>query len=64
MGSCQGQFCALRAAQMLPDPDVHSFINERWKGIYPVAWGEVLREAQLAQWMYKKSENQSRSHSS
>ena len=59
MGSCQGQLCALRAAQMLPEPDVRGFINERWKGIYPVAWGEAMREAQLAQWMYKTYQDKS-----
>ena len=58
MGSCQGQLCALRAAQMLPDPDLHGFIAERWKGIYPVAWGEAMREAQLAQWLYQNIDNQ------
>jgi len=53
MGTCQGQLCALRAAKMLPDPDLRGFVNERWKGVYPVAWGEAMREAQLAQWIYK-----------
>ena len=57
MGTCQGQLCALRAAKMLPDPDLRGFINERWKGVYPVAWGEAMREAQLAQWIYKRPEN-------
>ena len=52
MGTCQGQLCAKRAAQLLSEPDLRGFMNERWKGIYPVAWGEALREAQLAQWLY------------
>lgn len=52
MGTCQGQLCAKRAAKLLSEPDLKGFMNERWKGIYPVAWGEALREAQLAQWLY------------
>lgn len=54
MGTCQGQLCARRAAGMLDSPDLEGFMRERWKGIYPVAWGDTLREAQLTQWIYKK----------
>lgn len=57
MGSCQGQLCALRAARMLEQPDIRAFVAERWRGVCPVAWGETLREAQLAQWIYKHPEN-------
>lgn len=53
MGTCQGQLCARRAAEMLEKPNTEKFIQERWKGVYPVAWGETLREAQLTQWLYK-----------
>jgi glycerol-3-phosphate dehydrogenase len=28
-------------------------MNERWKGMYPVAWGETLREGEFTQWIYK-----------
>ena len=62
MGTCQGQLCALRAAKMLPDPDLRGFLAERWKGVYPVAWGDAMREAQLAQWIYKRPENLPENH--
>jgi len=52
MGTCQGQLCARKAAGMLEKPDMGKFLQERWKGIYPVAWGDALREAQLTQWLY------------
>lgn len=54
MGTCQGQLCARKAARMLENPDIDGFMQERWKGIFPVAWGDTLREAQLTQWLYKK----------
>lgn len=33
--------------------DVASFIDERWRGVRPVAWGEGLVEAQFTQWLYE-----------
>ena len=29
-----------------------AFIEERWRGIVPVAWGETLREASFTEWVY------------
>ena len=29
-------------------------MNERWKGMYPVAWGETLREAEFTSWVYSE----------
>ena len=29
-------------------------MNERWKGMYPVAWGETLREAEFTAWVYSE----------
>ena len=61
MGTCQGELCACRAAGLLAHAhdctkkakaDLASFLNERWKGAYPVAWGEALREAEYTQWVY------------
>lgn len=61
MGTCQGQLCICRAAALLeahnPCAQRHldqiaSFVNERWKGIRPVAWGDALSEAQLTAWIY------------
>ena len=62
MGTCQGELCACRAAGLLAKAngcakksaeDLASFMNERWKGLYPVAWGETLCEAQFTSWIYE-----------
>ena len=62
MGTCQGELCACRAAGLLAKAngcarksaeDLSSFMNERWKGMYPVAWGETLCEAQFTSWIYE-----------
>lgn len=61
MGTCQGQLCACRAAGLLDKADhcaeraiadLCSFVNERWKGMYPVAWGETTSEIQFTSWLY------------
>ena len=63
MGTCQGELCACRAAGRLAKAngcaakakeDLKSFMRERWKGMYPVAWGETLREASYTQWVYSE----------
>ncbi len=62
MGTCQGGLCACRAAAILGNElgkrdealcDLASFVNERWKGMMPVAWGQTLVEAQFTSWMYE-----------
>ncbi|MBP3197413.1 MAG: anaerobic glycerol-3-phosphate dehydrogenase subunit A [Butyrivibrio sp.] len=62
MGTCQGELCALRAAGVMCQvnrdventyKDLLTFINERWKGMQPVAWGETLNEAQLIAEVYQ-----------
>ena len=62
MGTCQGELCACRAAGLMSSEhkyctsrakeDLSAFLNERWKGLYPVAWGEALRESEYTQWIY------------
>ena len=61
MGTCQGELCACRAAGMLADAhkctdrakgDLKNFVNERWKGMYPICWGDTLRESEYSQWIY------------
>ena len=61
MGTCQGELCACRAAGLLADAhkcteraknDLMNFVNERWKGMYPVCWGDTLRESEYSQWIY------------
>jgi glycerol-3-phosphate dehydrogenase len=51
----------MRAAGILADKmgdhteaikDVARFVEERWRGVRPVAWGESLVEAQFTQWFY------------
>lgn len=63
MGTCQGELCACRAAGLLGRAhgcteralhDLKSFMNERWKGMYPVAWGETLREVEFTEWVYSE----------
>lgn len=63
MGPCQGGFCAYRAAGILqeqknlPAQQVNQalldFLQERWKGMLPVLWGQNLRQAQLDQGIYQ-----------
>lgn len=63
MGTCQGELCACRASGLLGKrknmcskrvkEDLTFFLNERWKGIYPIAWGDSLREAQYSAWVYQ-----------
>ena len=62
MGTCQGELCACRAAGLLAKAngcaqksieDLATFMNERWKGMYPVAWGDTLAEAQFTSWIYE-----------
>ena len=63
MGTCQGELCALRAACLMgklrgdteqAKRDLKSFVNERWKGMYPVGWGDTLSEAQLNAEVYQQ----------
>lgn len=60
MGTCQGELCACRAAGLMANgctrkalEDLAVFMNERWKGMQPVAWGETLSEAQFTSWIYE-----------
>lgn len=62
MGTCQGKLCACRAASLLgrfdgnvekAQNDLAGFLDERWKGVKPVAWGSTLREAQLTATIYQ-----------
>ena len=63
MGPCQGELCAYRAAGLFNEyassPADESlkllkeFLEERWKGIKPVLWGDGLREIELTYWIYQ-----------
>jgi glycerol-3-phosphate dehydrogenase len=62
MGPCQGGFCTLRAAGMLHDllnPAIEKtnvalrdFLQERWKGLLPILWGQQLRQERLDELIY------------
>lgn len=63
MGTCQGELCAYRAASLFEEYGNLSgyesgqllvdFLEERWKGIKPIFWGDALREAEFSYWIYE-----------
>lgn len=63
MGPCQGELCAYRAAGLFhvfkkntPSESaglLKDFLEERWKGIKPVLWGDTLRESEFTYWIYE-----------
>ena len=61
MGTCQGELCACRAAGLLDEAndcskkakkDLQDFLGERWKGMFPVCWGDTMRENEYSEWVY------------
>lgn len=62
MGPCQGELCACRAAALLSRFEVISptqslnqlanFLDERWKGVQPIAWGDAMRESDFTRWIW------------
>jgi glycerol-3-phosphate dehydrogenase len=62
MGPCQGGFCTYRVAGIMHEHKKLSarrankalvdFLQERWKGITPVLWGQHLRQMQLDEGIY------------
>lgn len=62
MGTCQGELCACRAAGLLCESmeevgkakdDLANFLQERWKGMSPIAWGDTINEIQFTSWIYE-----------
>ena len=61
MGTCQANICACRASAIMSKrfgqvtalSDLENFVNERWKGMRPVAWGQTLAEANFMSWIYE-----------
>ncbi len=57
MGPCQGGFCTFRAAGLLhslrpadveqTNVALRDFLQERWKGLLPILWGQQLRQERL-----------------
>ena len=63
MGPCQGGFCIFRAtgilhqAMKLSAPEANrallDFLQERWKGVQPLVYGDQLRQAWLDNWIFQ-----------
>jgi glycerol-3-phosphate dehydrogenase len=63
MGPCQGGFCIYRAAGVLHSmaasnsseatAALKDFLQERWKGIHPILYGDGLRQAWLDEWIFQ-----------
>jgi glycerol-3-phosphate dehydrogenase len=63
MGPCQGGFCIYRATGILHALDgidgeqasdsLVDFLRERWKGVWPVLYGDQLRQARLDDWIFQ-----------
>ena len=63
MGPCQGGFCIYRATgilhgvERLDAPEaaasLRSFLQERWKGVWPILYGDQLRQARLDDWIFQ-----------
>ena len=62
MGPCQGGFCTYRVAGLLHEltqPAIEAtnvalrdFLQERWKGLLPILWGQQLRQERLDEMIY------------
>jgi glycerol-3-phosphate dehydrogenase len=62
MGPCQGGFCIYRATGLMhaldgisgeqADAALLDFLQERWKGVWPVLYGDQLRQSRLDDWIF------------
>jgi glycerol-3-phosphate dehydrogenase len=63
MGPCQGGFCIYRATGILHGVErldgeeaataLQHFLQERWKGVWPILYGDQLRQARLDDWIFQ-----------
>jgi glycerol-3-phosphate dehydrogenase len=63
MGPCQGGFCMYRATGIMYGIDGLSaeqanqalldFLQERWKGVWPILYGDQVRQARLDDWIFQ-----------
>ena len=64
MGTCQGNFCALRAASVFAEAghqemakdslgQMQKFLEGRWKGVRPVLMGRTIRETEMTRGIYE-----------
>jgi glycerol-3-phosphate dehydrogenase len=62
MGPCQGGFCMYRATGIMHaagglvaaqvNTSLLDFLQERWKGVWPILHGDQLRQARLDEWIF------------
>lgn len=62
MGPCQGGFCIFRAIGILhargglsadrANASLREFLQERWKGVWPILYGDQLRQARFDEWIF------------
>ncbi len=62
MGPCQGGFCTYRATGLIhrlrklpiyeTNLALHDFLQERWKGLLPILWGQQLHQERLNELIY------------
>jgi glycerol-3-phosphate dehydrogenase len=62
MGPCQGGFCIYRATGIMhtagglsaeqADASLKDFLQERWKGIWPILYGDQLRQVRFDEWVF------------
>ena len=63
MGPCQGGVCIYRAAGILHSLDgidtptanaaLLNYVSERWRGVWPILYGDQLRQARLDEWVFQ-----------
>jgi glycerol-3-phosphate dehydrogenase len=63
MGPCQGGFCIYRATGIMhaskrldhgtANAALLGFLQERWKGVYPILHGDQFRQARLDDWIFQ-----------
>lgn len=63
MGPCQGGFCIYRATGVLhgverldnraANESLLAFLQERWKGVHPILYGDQARQARLDDWIFQ-----------
>jgi glycerol-3-phosphate dehydrogenase len=63
MGPCQGGFCVYRATGILHSLDgidtaqanaaLLRFVKERWKGVWPILYGDQLRQSRFDEWVFQ-----------
>lgn len=63
MGPCQGGFCSLRATGIacaegvidaeLANARLHEFLAHRWIGLWPILYGDQVRQTALDEWIFQ-----------